>query len=68
MNPDPRLAYRNEECLDSDEGEESRQRLVIDKIEAGWSASIAVTDLALASYPVAVERGFMPRAVALERR
>lgn len=41
--------------------------LVIDKTPADWPASIAVTGLALASYPVAVERGFMPRAVAVER-
>jgi hypothetical protein len=32
--------------------------LVIDKTEAGWPASIAATGLALASYPVAVERGY----------
>lgn len=30
--------------------------LVIDKTEADWPASIAVTGLALASYTVAVER------------
>jgi hypothetical protein len=41
--------------------------LVIDKNEAGWPASIAATGLALASYPVAVERGFMPRTAAVER-
>lgn len=41
--------------------------LVIDKNEANWPASIAATGLALASYPVAVERGFMPRAAAVER-
>ena len=41
--------------------------LVIDKTEANWPASIAATGLALASYPVAVERGFMPRAAAVER-
>ena len=41
--------------------------LVIDKTEAHSPASIAATGLALASYPVAVERGFMPRAAALER-
>ena len=29
--------------------------------------SIATTGLALAAYPVAVERGFMPRAAAVER-
>lgn len=39
--------------------------LVIDKTEAGWPASIAATGLGLASYPVAVERGFMPRAAAV---
>src|ERR1700674_4579297 len=41
--------------------------LVIDKTEADWPASIAATGLALASYPGAVERGFMPRAAAAER-
>jgi hypothetical protein len=41
--------------------------LVIDKTQANWPASIAATGLALASYPVAVERGFMPRASAAER-
>ena len=41
--------------------------LVIDKTEADWPASIAATGLALASYPVDVERGFMSRAAAVER-
>jgi hypothetical protein len=41
--------------------------LVIDKTEAAWPASIAATGLGLACYPVAVERGFMPRAAAVER-
>src|SRR5450759_5402510 len=41
--------------------------LVIDKTAVDWPASIAATGLALASYPVAVERGFMPRAAAVER-
>jgi len=41
--------------------------LVIDKTEADWPASIAATGLALASYPVAVERGFMQRAAAVGR-
>ena len=41
--------------------------LVIDKTAADWPASIAATGLALASYPVAVERGFMSHAAALER-
>jgi hypothetical protein len=41
--------------------------LVIDKTEANWPASIAATGLALAVYPVGVERGFMPRASAVER-
>lgn len=43
-------------------------RLVIDKTEPDWPASIAATGLALASYPVAVERGLMPRTAAIERR
>ncbi len=41
--------------------------LVIDKTEAVWPASIAATGLALAAYPVGVERGFMSRAAAVER-
>ena len=41
--------------------------LVIDKTAADWPASIAATGFALAAYPVAVERGFMPRATAVER-
>lgn len=41
--------------------------LVIDKTAANWPASIAATGLALAAYPVGVERGFMPRAAAVER-
>jgi len=41
--------------------------LVIDKTEPDWPSSIAATGLALASYPVAVERGFIPRAAAVER-
>ena len=41
--------------------------LVIDKTAADWPASITATGLALASYPVAVERVFIPRAVAVER-
>ena len=41
--------------------------LIIDKTEAGWPASIAATGLALAAYPVGVERGFWPRSVAVER-
>ena len=41
--------------------------LVLDKTEADWPASIAATGLALACYPVAVTRGFMSRAAAVER-
>ncbi len=41
--------------------------LVIDKTAANWPASIAATGLALACYPVSVERGFMTRAAATER-
>lgn len=41
--------------------------LVVDKTAAGWPASIAATGLALACYPVAVERGFMSRSAAVER-
>ena len=40
--------------------------LVIDRTEANWPASIAATCFALATYPVAVERGFLPRSDATE--
>jgi hypothetical protein len=41
--------------------------LVRDKTAASWPASIAATGLALASYPVAVERGWMRRDAAIGR-
>ena len=41
--------------------------LVIDKTAAGWPASIAATGLALAAYPVGVERGHMSRGAAVDR-
>ena len=41
--------------------------LVIDKTAPNWPASIAATGLALACYPVSVERGFMTRVAAIER-
>jgi hypothetical protein len=41
--------------------------LVIDKTAANWPCSIAATGLALACYPVAIERGFISRAAAVER-
>ena len=41
--------------------------LVIDKTAPNWPASIAATGLALAAYPVGVERGFMARSAAVER-
>lgn len=41
--------------------------LVIDKTAPDWPASIAATGLALAAYPVGVERGHMSRAAAVER-
>src|ERR1700686_53154 len=41
--------------------------LVIDKTAPDWPASIAAIGLALACYPVSVERGFMSRAAAVER-
>src|SRR5450759_5315379 len=40
--------------------------LVLDKTAPDWPASIAATGLALAVYPVAVERGFITRAAAVE--
>lgn len=41
--------------------------LVIDKTAQDWPSSIAATGLALACYPVSVEREFMSRAAAVER-
>jgi hypothetical protein len=41
--------------------------LVIDKTAENWPCSIAATGLALASYPVAVERGYMSHNAAVER-
>ena len=41
--------------------------LVIDKTSKNWPSSIAATGLALASYPVAVNRAFMSRTAAAER-
>ncbi len=41
--------------------------LILDKTAANWPASIAATGLALACYPVAVERGFMSRKDAIDR-
>ncbi len=41
--------------------------LIRDKTETNWPASIAATGLALACYPVGVERGFMSRLAAVER-
>ncbi len=40
--------------------------LVLDKTAPSWPASIAATGLALASYPIAIERGFMTQAKAIE--
>lgn len=41
--------------------------LVRDKTVENWPASIAATGMALAAYPVGVERGLLTRAAALER-
>ena len=41
--------------------------LVLDKSREAWPASIAAIGLALAAYPVGVERGFMTRADAGQR-
>ncbi len=40
--------------------------LVIDKTETDWPASIAATGFALASYPTAVEHGFITRTEAVK--
>lgn len=42
-----------------------RNGLIADKTSSGWPASIAATGLALAAYPIGVERGFMTRAEAV---
>lgn len=44
-----------------------RNGLIIDKTENGCPSSIAATGLALASYPIGVERGLMTREAAAER-
>jgi hypothetical protein len=41
--------------------------LVADKTAPDWPASIAATGLALAAYPVAVERGFISKEAAIAR-
>ncbi|WP_104668448.1 glucoamylase family protein [Ensifer adhaerens] len=41
--------------------------LILDKTAPNWPASIAATGLALACYPVAVERGLMTREAAMAR-
>ena len=41
--------------------------LVKDKTAPDWPASIAATGMALASYPVAVERGLMTKHAAIQR-
>ncbi len=41
--------------------------LVRDKSRPGWPASIAAVGLALAAYPIGVERGFMSREEAVKR-
>ncbi|HEV2524013.1 MAG TPA: glucoamylase family protein, partial [Gammaproteobacteria bacterium] len=41
--------------------------LIRDKTAQNWPASIAATGMALASYPIAVERGLMSRTKAVER-
>jgi hypothetical protein len=44
-----------------------RNGLVLDKTCADWPASIAAVGLGLTTYPVGVERGFLPRAEAAQR-
>jgi hypothetical protein len=39
--------------------------LIADKARDGWPASFAATGLALAAYPVGVERGLMTRDAAV---
>lgn len=41
--------------------------LVADKTRADWPASIAAVGLALAAYPIGVERGFCTRAEATKK-
>jgi len=41
--------------------------LIADKTQAGSPASIAAVGFALSSYPVGVDRGFMPCADAITR-
>ncbi|MGH8927490.1 MAG: glucoamylase family protein, partial [Acidimicrobiia bacterium] len=41
--------------------------LIADKTKPDWPASIAAVGLALAAYPVGVERGYLERELAVER-
>ena len=41
--------------------------LVVDSTKEGWPASIAATGMALAIYPIGVERGFITRQEAVTR-
>ncbi|MGH9711000.1 MAG: glucoamylase family protein, partial [Candidatus Acidiferrales bacterium] len=41
--------------------------LIRDKTQKNWPASIAATGLALAAYPIGVERRFLTRAAAIKR-
>src|SRR5215475_8128848 len=41
--------------------------LVLDKTSENWPSSIAAVGLALTAYPVAVERGFCSRRLAVDR-
>jgi hypothetical protein len=41
--------------------------LVVDCTKEGWPSSIAATGMALAIYPIGVERGFITRTEAVER-
>src|SRR5580704_6448803 len=41
--------------------------LIRDKSKKGWPSSIAATGLALATYPVGVERAFISRSFAAKR-
>ena len=45
----------------------SENGLVLDKTKKDWPASIAATGLALAAYPIGVERSFLTREEAIKR-
>ena len=67
-NDDHRLRHLQQRAFAYFEHEANPDNgLVIDKTAPDWPASIAATGLALASYPVAVESGWLSNQAAVRR-